>query len=142
MLRYRLRTLLIVLAILPPLIAYVWPRTSGPVPIATVRPGETAEVDLIQVNTVVQPSAPIPVFKQVLFWSRHPDGELHVRTWRLVIPAKNMQFKNSGGADWECAWTESGIERRVRAPAFQETKSPDDLEMLDRQKLPKPDRIP
>jgi hypothetical protein len=135
--RFRLRTLLIMLAVGPPVVGYLWPRSPGRVPIVTVRQGETAEVDLIQVNTT-------PHFTQVLFWSRYPVGELHLRTWRLNGSAttKNMKFKHSGGRDCECTWTESGMERRVLAPLFQETKTPNDPEIEDRIKLPKPKRIP
>jgi hypothetical protein len=136
--RYRLRTLVIVLAVVPPLIGYFWPRPSRPVPIATMRQGETAEVDLIQVHTN-------PASTEVIFWSRYPDGELHVRGWLLhgsMIPEKKMQLNHSAGNDCECTWIESGIERRVRAPLFRETQSPRDVEIDDRVKLPKAKRIP
>src|SRR5262245_37853856 len=106
--QFRLRTLLIVLAVGPMVLAYFWPRP--PIPIVTVGRGKTAEVDLIQVNTT-------PAFSQVLFWSRYPDGELHVREWRLL--KENFQIKHSWIRKCECSWIEFGIERRVLAPCFQ-----------------------
>jgi hypothetical protein len=129
--RIRLRTLLIVLAVGPMVLAYSWPHP--PVPIATARRGETAEVDLIQVNTT-------PHFSQVLFLSRYPDGELHVREWRLL--KEHFQIKHAWNGECECSWIESGIQRRVLAPRFQESKTSNDSEIADRLKVPKPARIP
>ena len=134
--RYHLRTLMIVLALGPMVLAWVWPRPRGPVPIATIRPGETAEVDLIQVHTDTK-----AVIQQVLFWSRYPDGELHVREWRLLGKTKNNpRITHSLYSGCECSWMENDVECRVRAPAFQESQSPVDPELLDRDKLPKPKR--
>jgi hypothetical protein len=135
--RYRLRTLLILLAVGPPLVGYLWPRAPRPVPIKTVREGETAEVDVIQVHTN-------PNFPQVLFWSRYPDGELHLRTWLLkgTRQNKSLQIKHWGGKYCECTWTEKGIQRRVLAPVFQETNSASDPEIDDRRRVPKTKRIP
>ena len=135
--QYRLRTLLVVLAVLPPLLAYLWPRPPGPVPIVTVRPGETAEVDLIEIHTG-------PAFQQVLFWSRYPDGELHVREWRLFGAGskRHLQIKHWGDTDCTCSWTENGVECRVRSPAYRERNSPGDPELQDRAQLPNPKRVP
>jgi hypothetical protein len=137
--RYRLRTLLVLLAIVPPLLGYFWPRPPAPIPIATVTEGETARVDLIQVHTN-------PDFTQVIFWSRYPDGEFHVREWSLhgsMIPEKKMQITHVGVEDCDCTWSsKSGIQRRVLAPRFLETRSPRDPEMDDRIKLAKTKRIP
>jgi hypothetical protein len=100
--------------------------------------GETAEVDLIEVQT-----NPVQAFQQVLFWSRYPDGQLHVREWRLLGKTKdNPRITHSFHAGCECRWIENGVERRVHAPAFQESQTPVDVEILDRAKLPKDRRDP
>ena len=140
--RYRLRTLLIVLAILPPLIAYFWPRPPSPVPIATVPRGTTAEVDWIEVNEFRDSKQ--AVFTQLLFWSRYPDGELHVREWRLIDSpnTRNFQIKHTWDGDYECRWTQNGLESRVRSPTFRKSKSTTDPELSDRKKLPKHSRQP
>ena len=68
-----------------------------------------------------------------------------MREWRLnekSATTKKKQIKHSAGTDWECTWTEFGVERRVLAPLFQQTKSPRDPELDDRVMLPKPKRIP
>src|SRR5262245_52256122 len=135
MVRYKLRTLLIVLAIVPPIAAWLSPRSAGPVPVATMRPGETAEVDLIQVHTNTNPAA---AFQQVLFWSRYPDGDLHLREWRLLGKTKNNpRITHSFHAGCECRWLENGVECRVHAPAIKERQSTVDPELLARAKLPK-----
>ena len=136
--RFHLRTLLILLAVGPPLLAWLWPRPLGPIPIATMRPGETAEVDLIHVHYNTS-----QVIEQVIFWSRYPDGELHIREWRLGPGSvKNIRIAHSGNEGCECRWIEHGVERHVRSPAFHESKSADDPEILDRDKLPKHKRDP
>jgi hypothetical protein len=79
-----------------------------------------------------------------LFWSRYRDGEHHVRAWKLFGPGlkTNIQITRSGNFGCECSWTENGVECRVRLPAFLESKSADDPELQDREKLPKPKRDP
>ncbi len=139
--RYRLRTLLILLGLGPVILWLSWTPPPPPVPIATVRPGTTAAVDVIQIHEC---GNPLHTFSQVLFWSRYPDGELHVRAWRMIGSSntRNFQINHSGQTGCECSWTESGVERRVRSPTFLKTSSPDDPEIQDRKKLSKPKRQP
>lgn len=142
--RYRLRTLLILLLILPPLIAFFWPRPPRAAVFATVPAGTTAEVDLIQIDEFYDTQMRLN-FKHILFWSRYPNGELHIREWRLLGTRnmKSFQIKRLGDSEYECRWTEkSGVERRVWSPAIRESKSIEDLELKDRKKLPKPMRQP
>jgi hypothetical protein len=113
-------------------------RPAPPVPIKTVDSGQTAEVDLIEVNHLYDTSGRW-VFDQLLFWSFHADGKLHLREWRLLRNPSMMPQR--GYKKWVCEWTEHGVNRRVEAPAFQETKSTSDHELLDRESLPKQDRI-
>jgi hypothetical protein len=139
--QFSLRTLFLV-TLASCIVAYFDPmgwRPVPPVPMKTVDVGQTAEVDLIEVNHFHDAAGRL-VFKQLLFWSIHPDGNLHIREWRLVRNPSMMPQR--GYKKWVCTWTEQGIERRVEAPAFQETKSTSDKEMLDRKSLSKQDRIP
>src|SRR5262245_34310810 len=53
-------------------------RPPAPVPILTFPRGATAQVDLIEVNEQYDALRRM-VFKQVIFWSRYPDGQLHIR---------------------------------------------------------------
>ena len=138
--QFSLRTLLLV-TFASCVVAYVDPlgwRPVLPVPIETVPVGETAKVDLIEVHHFYDESGRW-VFDQLLFWSYHADGKLHLRKWRLLKDSSMMPQR--GFKKWVCTWTEHGIERRVEAPAFKETTSTSDHELDDRKFVPKPERI-
>jgi len=113
----------------------------APVPIKTVPLGTTARVDVIELNDQFD-ALQRRNFQQVIFWSRYPDGQLHIRQWTLVGDSRttNFQLDRSGRSQCACSWTSDGIAYRVEAPTFGESKSADDPELLDRQALPKPDR--
>lgn len=138
--QFSLRTMLWVMLV-SCFVAYFDPmgwRPVPPSPIKTVAVGQTAEVDLIELNHHYDASGRL-VFDQLLFWSFHPDGKLHLREWRLL---KNPSMAPQRGyKKWVCTWTEHGIDRRVEAPSFQETKSASDHELLDTRFVRKEDRI-
>jgi hypothetical protein len=138
--QFSLRTLLLA-TLASCIVAYIDPlgwRPAPPVPIETVEVGRTAQVDLIEVNHYYDASGRW-VFDQLLFWSFHPDGKLHLREWRLLkSPSMAPQ---RGYKKWVCEWTEHGVDRRVESPAFKETRSTSDHELLDRDFVPKQDRI-
>jgi hypothetical protein len=138
--QFSLRTLLLA-TLASCLVAYFDPlgwRQAPPVPIKVVDVGQTAEVDLIELNHIYDTSGRL-VFDQLLFWSVHPDGKLHLREWRLL---KNPSMAPKRGyRKWVCTWTERDIDRRVEAPAFRESKSTSDSEILDRQFLSKQHRV-
>jgi hypothetical protein len=118
-------------------------RPPAPVPIETVPLGTTARVDVIELNE--QFDAPQrPNFQQVIFWSRYPDRQLHIRQWKLVGDSrtKNFQLDRSSRSQCTCSWTRDGIDYRVEAPVFRESKAAGDPELLDRKAFPKPDRQP
>src|SRR6476659_1897794 len=72
-------------------------------PIETVAPGQTSRVDLIEITVQRQSGRP---WRQVVFWSRYPDGELHVREWRTIGSKRVSDFKvEQQGSIWNCTWT-------------------------------------
>lgn len=102
-------------------------------------------VDLIELNHF-QDKTGKASFEQLLFWSIYPDGKLHIRDWRLVKNPGMLPKKE--GEVWICQWIESrrGSDRtaefRVEAPAYRETTSASDPELLDRVEVERADRIP
>lgn len=141
--RYRLRTLLILLGLGPVALWLTWTPPPPPVPIETMRPGATAKVDVIQLHECCDSKLP-QTFNQVIFWSRYPDGELHVRAWRMIgsSSTQNFHLHEGGKSGCECSWTEGKFQRRVHAPTLLKTRSSADPEMEDRKNLPKPKRDP
>jgi hypothetical protein len=144
-LQFRLRTMLLLMAaicVFTYFDPFYW-RPPAPVPIRTVQDGETALVDVIELNHRYFDAAERSRyqddhFDQLLFWSIHPDGKLHLRDWRIVRDPSMVPKRHRGR--WVCTWTESRKHRRIEAPSFRETMSTaaaDDPEMLDRQVLSK-----
>jgi hypothetical protein len=117
-------------------------RPPPPVPIESVPWGATARVDVIELNEHYD-AAGRTIFEQVIFWSRYPDGELHVRGWALKgNPRTQLQLHYSRRRQCSCSWTIDGITYRVEAPTFRQSKTIVDLELLDRNWLAKQDRQP
>jgi len=119
-------------------------RPPPPVPIETVLSGATARVDVIELNEHYDKMGRT-VFKQVIFWSRYPDGQLHIRGWKLAenLSDKNFQLDHSRRWQCSCSWTaKDGISYRVEAPTYRESKTLADLELLDRESLAKQYRQP
>jgi len=116
-------------------------RPPPPVPIKTVPLGATAQVDVIELN---EQSTAGKKWQQVVFWSRYPDGQLHIRQWKIVGSSgtKDFQLEHSGGPLCACSWNMDGITFRVEAPTFRKSKTSDDPELLDRIALPKTERQP
>ena len=118
-------------------------RPPPPVPIKTVPLGTTAYVDVIELNE--QYDARLRrTWQQVIFWSRYPDGKLHIREWRIIGSSAHKDFRldHSRRSVCFCSWSDFGQPFRVEAPTFCETKWPGDPELLDRQMLSKFDRQP
>jgi hypothetical protein len=142
--RFSLRTLLLLMSAVC-VFAYLDPlgwRLPPPVPIRTVQDGETAKVDLIELNRHYFDDSQraqfrVDHFDQLLFWSIYPDGQLHVRAFRALRDPTMLPRRD--GNTWVCTWTESGANRQIEAPAFRETKSiskANDPELADRNSLP------
>lgn len=77
------------------------------------------------------------VFQQLIGWTTHKDGE-HVQFWRLIKNESHIPQRDhlNGGyfvhfLDGERAW------RYVRAPMFRERWTQYDVEVADRDLLPK-----
>lgn len=118
-------------------------RPPLPVPIETVQLGSTAHVDVIELNE--QYDARLGrSWQQVIFWSRYPDGQLHIREWKITANSltKDFHIDRSHHSQCSCSYTFDGIPFRVDAPILRETKTKEDPELLDRILLPKPDRRP
>jgi hypothetical protein len=105
--------------------------------------GTTARVDVIELNE--QYSVQLgQKWQQVIFWSRYPDGQLHIREWKITRNSltKDFQLDHSRRSLCTCSFTFDGIPFRVEAPTFRESKTSSDPELLDRITLPKTERQP
>jgi hypothetical protein len=113
-------------------------RPPPPVPIETVPRGTTAHVDVIELNEQFHPQ--LGRWQQVIFWSRYPDGQLHIREWKITRNSltKDFQLDHSRHALCICTFTFDGIPFRVEAPTFRESKSAGDPELLDASRCQKP----
>jgi hypothetical protein len=117
-------------------------KPPAPVPIETVPLGVAARVDVIELNEQFDGLDRL-IFRQVIFWSRYPDGQLHIRGWKLVDSLNTpVQLNHSGRTGCTCSWTMNGVSYRVEAPTYRESKTAADLELLDRKALKKADRQP
>lgn len=118
-------------------------RPPPPVPIETFPLRSTAYVDVIELNQQYD-SRMGGSWQQVIFWSRYPDGKLHIREWRMIgnSRTKDLQLDHSRRSRCACSWSTDGVPFRVEAPTFRETKTSGDPDVLDRVELPKPDRQP
>jgi hypothetical protein len=113
-----------------------WRRAADrPKPLAPVPPGRVAQVDVIEVNYQQAWRS-----RQIIFWSQHPDGELHIREWRLL--KSPSMFPARLDDQWVCIWAEGGIAKCVQAPAFRHTYGSSDPEIADRSTIAKKDRVP
>lgn len=117
-------------------------KLPGPVPIETLSRGAVSHVDLIYISA--QQEADGRRWRQVTFWSRYPDGELHVREWRLIGSSQMSNFQiERNGRFWDCTWTENGTECHVQAPSFRESEELGiDSELADRAFVAKQTRVP
>lgn len=118
-------------------------RPPTPIPIETVPIGTLARVDVIELNEQYDTRRG-QTFQQVLFWSRYPDGQLHIRQWLLIGNPRTNSFRldHSSGSRCVCSWSTDGVPYEVEAPAFRESKAPNDPELIDRNVFPKRDRQP
>ena len=117
----------------------------------------TTSVDLIEINHYVSHGGQL---NQVIFWSRDPDGEYHVRAWRLrskvvvarasssMVVTQSEQGRNSqkvvtthnDSQRVVIIWSKRGRVHRVTSPRWIETWTLYDPEVLDRRVLPKEQR--
>jgi hypothetical protein len=101
---------------------------------------QVAAIELNHVVSVVDNPQGIPLarvnFRQLIFWDFDNEGELRVRDWRRLELANHPTYDH-GRRVWMCSWVDRGWHsRHVEAPAFVETYSTDDPEILDRKNLP------
>lgn len=110
----------------------------APRPIRQVPFGHPVEVDVIELNHRRKIARP---FDQLLFWSYHSDGKLHIREWRIVRDRSMLLTRDGDG--YHCTWTKDGVSYTVRAPTFRETTADlqNDPELVDRELLAKQNRI-
>jgi hypothetical protein len=118
-------------------------RPPLPVPIKTVPLRSTAYEDVIELNQQYDPQLGRS-WQQVIFWSRYPDGKLHIREWKMTANSHTQDFQldHSRRSLCTCSWSTDGIPFRVEAPTFRETKTSGDPELLDRVEMSKIDRQP
>ena len=99
-----------------------------------------AAIELNHVVSIVETPGGLPLaqvnLRQLIFWELDSDGELRVRDWRRLDLAAHPIYDHRRGL-WRCSWVDRGWHsRHVEAPAFVETYSTDDPELLDRQHRP------
>lgn len=92
------------------------------------------EVDLIEHSSVQGDKH----FDQLLFWARYPNGELHIRDWRLVRNEGMLPKKHAG--TWTASWEDKGVVYTVHSRSFRKTNSMIDPELTDRKSIPKANR--
>ena len=119
------------------------PKQNRKVPIQAHDRGETAQVDLIELNHRFYDASETVHNDQVLFWSLYPDGQLHLRDWRIVGSPSMIPQRKDG--KWVCSWREDDFQFQVEAARYRETKtvsSSYDPEQHDRKPAPKISRVP
>ena len=128
-----------------------------------VAPVQSTSVDLIELNHYVSHGGQLD---QIIFWSLAPDGEYHVRAWRLrskvvvsytcgtPVVTRSEQGRNSQQVaathndsqrvvnlqEVVIIWSKRGRVHRVASPRWIETWTLYDPEVLDRRVLSKEQR--
>lgn len=97
-------------------------------------------VDLAEVNHFHDEQGRL-VFDQIIFydWS-HEHSRYQVRAWRMLNSPSQIPQKNFVTGRYEVIWHDGDITRRVEARAFRESWTQHDVEMTERQHLPKEQR--
>ena len=94
-------------------------------------------VDLLEVNTCVDPKDGKTKFQQVLIWERLPaTGEYRIREWYMLtdMNAIGIPYKTAGG-QWEAVLPNRKGQVKVYADLYRETKTPYDPERRDQKFL-------
>jgi len=97
-------------------------------------------VDLIEVNHFFDEHGRL-VFDQVIFydWSGG-DGRYNVRAWRLVKKHEQLPEKDWQTGYWTCHWQDGEQTRHITSRAARETWTQWDVELAEREVLPKEKR--
>lgn len=95
-------------------------------------------MDLIEVNHVYNCEGQ-HTFSQVIFhdWSA-AESAYRVRAWRLLNNDAQLPTRHRGA--WRCRWQDGKTYRDVRAPLMRTTHTQYDVEIADRDYLPKEHR--
>jgi hypothetical protein len=98
-------------------------------------------VDLIELNTFYDENGR-EVFRQVIFydWSER-DARYQVAAWRLVKHEVQLPRPDCCGRKfWTVLWNDGGVNRAITAHAYRETWTQYDVELVEREILPKEKR--
>lgn len=98
------------------------------------------DVDLIEINHFFDENGKL-VFDQVIFLDWSPDaGRYQVRAWRKLKRQQQVPIQEAAGG-YLAVFHDGDVLRRVRAKSFRETWTQFDVELAEREHLPK-DRRP
>jgi hypothetical protein len=107
---------------------------------AGVLPTEAAvveKVDLIEVNHFYDEQGR-PVFDQCVFYDWTQERERYdVLAWRLIKTGDQYPQRNWGKGGYTAIWYDGEVLRHVNAAAFRETDTQHDVELVEREWMPK-----
>lgn len=90
-------------------------------------------VDLAELNSLYDEQGKL-VLRQLVLWDDWGDG-YHVRTYRLIKSPEHVPYQTNGR--WRVTFSEEGTIRHVEAQTFTESWTQVDVEVVDRERLPK-----
>lgn len=92
-------------------------------------------VDLVEVNHVYDDNGK-HTFSQLIFYDRG-----NVRAWRLLKNCNHRPERDPRSGEWVTIFHDGGLLREVRAACFRERWTQWDVELDERERLPKERRI-
>jgi hypothetical protein len=95
-------------------------------------------VDLVELNHFYDENGNL-VFDQVIFWDwSERSARYQVRDWRLVRHEVQLPRPDCCGRKfWTVLWNDCGVNRAITAHAYRETWTQYDVELYEREILPK-----
>ena len=96
--------------------------------------------DLIELNHFYDEQGRL-VFDQTIFydWGHPVEGRYNVRAWRLVKHPSQLPYPAYGGGPkmYLALWLDGERNRLIYSPEYRETWTQWDVELVEREKLPK-----
>lgn len=98
-------------------------------------------VDLIELNHFFDDNGKL-VFDQVIFYDWSPEfARYNVRAWRLVKTPAQLPQRDWSSGGYVAMWQDGEQLRRVQSQSFRETWTQWDVELVEREILPKERRV-
>lgn len=77
------------------------------------------------------------VFKQLVGWDFYPEENTwHVRFWRMVKSEELVPRRDWRQGGYVVRFNDDGVFREIRAASFADSWTQEDVELIDREKLP------